>query len=187
MNDDDGFLRNKTAPLNTTIKTSKKIVVHIPSLVILELEEPNKHTATDKIPSLLYPRSNPSRRTHYLPPLRIRQESTPNIDTTNLYADTSNSHTTFGEMSGNLNRSLRNNLMSQVFDQFKESKLKKSWLEMTANSICKKSANSSPKKLPSSPTQLIKLVTPRSIPKIDRFGFPRDSRASICQHMNTPN
>lgn len=177
MNDDDERLRNK-------IKHSKKIVVHIPSLVILSPEDStSQHTNTEKIPTLLYPKSNKSLRTHYLPPLRMRQESVPNIDTSNLYSHR-NLDSTFREISGNLNGSFRNNFTTQLFDQFKESKLKRSWLEMTANSVCKKNVNSSPKKLPSSNTQLVKLVTPRSLPKINRFSFPRNSNTSIYPHLN---
>lgn len=186
MTDDDGRLRNnlpKLDPIST--KPAKKIVVHIPSLVMLSESGSSLSTECEKIPSLFYPKSNQSFRAHYLPPLRMRQESTPNIETSSFFSASRNIQAFYKDFDGSFNRSFRSNLTSQVFDQFKESKCKKSWLETTTGSIGKKGLSLSPRKIEQSSHRLVKLVTPKSMPKIDRFNFARDSTASTYNPFNT--
>jgi hypothetical protein len=115
----------------------------------------------------------------------MRQESTPNIETSSFFSASRNIQAFYKDFDGSFNRSFRSNLTSQVFDQFKESKCKKSWLETTTGSIGKKGLSLSPRKIEQSSHQLVKLVTPKSMPKIDRFNFARDSTASTYNPFNT--
>jgi len=186
MTDDDGRLRNNLPKLDpNSTKPAKKIVVHIPSLVMLSEMGSCLSTESKKKPSLFYPKSNQSFRAHYLPPLRMRQGSTPNIETPSFFYASQNINASCKDFDGSFNRSFRSSLTSQVFDQFKESKYKKSWLETTTGSIGKKGLSPNPRKIQHSSHQLVKLVNPKSMSKIDRFNFARDSTASIYNPFKT--